>query len=94
MQRDELAAWLRLTLTAGVGNATARKLLTAFGLPQSVFDQTSSALRQVVTPLQAAALQATPPELPDLLDVTWRWLDEDAKARTEMLATNPKVKEV
>jgi DNA processing protein len=40
LERDELAAWLRLTLTPGVGNATARKLLAAFGLPQAVFAQT------------------------------------------------------
>ena len=26
MERDELSGWLRLTLTPGVGNATARKL--------------------------------------------------------------------
>jgi hypothetical protein len=35
VERDELAAWLRLTLTPGVGNATVRKLLAAFGLPQA-----------------------------------------------------------
>ncbi len=80
MQRDELAAWLRLTLTSGVGNATARKLLVAFGLPQSVFDQPRSALQQVVSPLQATALQTLPPELPDLLEITWRWLDDDTPA--------------
>jgi DNA processing protein len=80
MQRDELGAWLRLTLTSGVGNATARKLLATFGLPQAVFEQSSDALRQVVTPLQATALQATPPELPDLLDTTWRWLDDAGQA--------------
>jgi DNA processing protein len=79
VQRDELAAWLRLTLTPGVGNASARKLLAAFGLPQSVFDQTSDALRQVVTPLQASALQAVPPGLPELLEATWRWLDENTQ---------------
>ena len=80
MQRDELAAWLRLTLTSGVGNATARTLLAAFGLPQCVFDQTHRSLQQVVSPLQATALQALPPELPDLLDATWRWLDDDTPA--------------
>jgi DNA processing protein len=34
MQREELAAWLRLTLTEGVGNDSARSLLAAFGLPR------------------------------------------------------------
>jgi DNA processing protein len=80
VERDDLAAWLRLTLTPGVGNATARKLLAAFGLPQSVFAQTGAALRQIVSPLQASALQAAPAELADLIDTTWRWLDEGAQA--------------
>jgi len=80
MQREDLAAWLRLTLTPGVGNAGARKLLAAFGLPQAVFEQPNSVLRQVVTPVQAWALQTEPPELANLVEVTWRWLDEDIQA--------------
>jgi DNA processing protein len=80
MPYDELAAWLRLTLTPGVGNSTARKLLAAFGLPQAVFGQSSTALLQVVTPAQAQALQSAPPELAGLLDLTWRWLDEEVPA--------------
>jgi DNA processing protein len=76
VQRDDLAAWLRLSLTPGVGNTTARKLLVAFGLPHAVFGQTQALLRQVVTPAQASALQTEPPELPALLETSWRWLDE------------------
>ena len=53
MPPQELSAWLRLTLTPGVGNDTARRLLAAFGLPQQVFEQTASALRQVVSAPQA-----------------------------------------
>ena len=64
MERDELAAWLRLTLTPGVGNETSRKLLAAFGLPQGVFRQSLAALQQVVTPSQAMQLKAEPPEWP------------------------------
>ena len=56
MERDELAAWLRLTLTPGVGNETARKLLAAFGLPEAIFGQSATALAQIVGPAQAAAL--------------------------------------
>ncbi len=74
MERDELGAWLRLTLTPGVGNTTARKLLTAFGLPLGVFSQPSTALRQVVGPVTAASLRSEPPELAELLDTTWDWL--------------------
>jgi DNA processing protein len=32
-----LAAWLRLTLTPGIGGETQRKLLAAFGLPEAIF---------------------------------------------------------
>jgi DNA processing protein len=74
MERDELASWLRLTLTPGIGNQTARKLLAAFGLPEAIFSQPPSALRQVVTPAQADALLGELPELPAQLDMTWQWL--------------------
>jgi len=74
LERDELGAWLRLTLTPGVGNTTARKLLAAFGLPLAVFSQSSSALLQVVGPVTAASLRTEPPELAELLETTWSWL--------------------
>ncbi len=74
MERDELGAWLRLTLTQGVGNQTARKLLAAFGLPQAVFSQPRMALEQVVTPSVADALLSEPAELLTQLDRTWEWL--------------------
>ncbi|MFZ4479106.1 MAG: DNA-processing protein DprA [Rhodoferax sp.] len=74
MERLELESWLRLTLTPGIGNATARKLLSAFGLPSAVFQQPLVALRQVVHEIQAGALRAAPAELPALLELTWQWL--------------------
>ncbi|MDD2926036.1 DNA-processing protein DprA [Rhodoferax sp.] len=77
MERDELTAWLRLTLTPGVGNASARKLLAAFGLPQQVFDQSTSTLQQVVGPTQARALCTPPDELLVLTGTTWDWLQHD-----------------
>ena len=77
MERDELAAWLRLTLTPGVGNGTARKLLGAFGLPHAIFEQTASALGQVASSAQVQALRSTPPELEALLATTWAWLQQD-----------------
>ena len=33
---DELAAWLQLMLTEGVGSHTARELLGRFGLPSQI----------------------------------------------------------
>ena len=64
MACDELAVWLRLLLTPGVGNESARKLLAAFGLPETIFTQSTSALRTVVNDRLAVALQ----ERPDGLD--------------------------
>ena len=64
MACDELAVWLRLLLTPGVGNESARKLLAAFGLPETIFTQSTSALRTVVSDRLAVALQ----ERPDGLD--------------------------
>ena len=76
MQRHELEGWLRLTLTPGVGNITARKLLSTFGLPQSVFGQPANALHQVASEAQTMALRRTPDGLSDLLELSWKWLQE------------------
>lgn len=81
MERDELAAWLRLQLTPGVGNESARRLLAAFGLPHQVFAQSSAALGQVVSATQRAALQNQPPQWPSLVDTTWDWLQADPSSR-------------
>ena len=76
MERTELAAWLRLTLTPGVGSATARKLLAAFALPHAVLEQSSVALAQIISKAQRTALRQEPPELAALLERTWAWLQE------------------
>jgi DNA processing protein len=85
MEREELAAWLRLALTPGVGNLVARRLLAAFGLPAAVFGQPAAALRQLATEAQARALAVEPAELSALLDTTWAWLQEDAPAPRRIL---------
>jgi DNA processing protein len=74
MQRDEIAAWLRLSLVDGVGNKAARKLLAAFGLPHTVFAQSTTALEQLVSPLQARAVQTAPEGLEALTQATLDWL--------------------
>jgi DNA processing protein len=74
MHRDALAAWLRLTLTPGVGNEGARKLLAAFGLPQSIFKAPETALKQVVKPSVARALMTEPPKLAEQITKTEKWL--------------------
>ena len=80
MNRQELAAWLRLSLTPGVGNGSARKLLAAFGLPADIFAQTQSTLATVVNAAQAAALVQEPPEVAALLATTWDWLQTEPES--------------
>lgn len=77
MERAELALWLRLTLTPGVGNETARRLLASFGLPETIFLQSGSALRQVVSEKQAQALTQQPDGLAQQVQRTWEWLQAD-----------------
>jgi DNA processing protein len=78
VQRDELAAWLRLTGCPGVGAHTARQLLATFGLPQDILAQRQAALAAVAGPGVAAALlqpsQAEAKATDDLIERTWAWL--------------------
>ncbi|WCM88592.1 DNA-processing protein DprA [Acidovorax sp. NCPPB 3576] len=81
MDRDELAAWLRLALTPGVGNGAARRLLAAFGLPQNLFTASQAALQACATPAQARALGTVPPTLDALVETTWQWLNGAASGQ-------------
>jgi DNA processing protein len=87
MGRDDLAGWLRLLLTPQVGNATARRLLTAFGLPQNVFLQSAAALEQLASSAQARALRSEPEGLPQQTESTWRWLQEPAEHGERRIVT-------
>jgi DNA processing protein len=62
-------------MTSGVGNQHARKLLTAFGLPQAIFTQPQLALKQVVSTAMAQALQVLPENFEAQLKTTWDWLE-------------------
>ncbi len=73
----ELTGWLRLSLTPGVGDVTARRLLAAFGLPQQVFEQPASVLATVVSQAQADALCQWPQGVEDQCQRTLDWLDKD-----------------
>ena len=86
MEREELGAWLRLLLTPGVGNGTARQLLAAFGGPQQVFDQREAALVAVVGPRLAGALAQQPPDWAAQLDATWAWREADPNHHVLTLA--------
>jgi DNA processing protein len=78
MNRDAWAAWLRLLLTPGVGNETARRLLAAFGLPEAIWSQSASAWATVTNDRTARAMQAVPPTLDAALDRLMDWLSDDA----------------
>jgi DNA processing protein len=85
MLDPEWGAWLRLTLTPGVGNAVARKLLAAFGLPSQVFAQSKQALLDVVNPKLADALLTEPSGWTAAKALTHDWLVADPK-RHHLLA--------
>ncbi|MDA8259091.1 MAG: DNA-processing protein DprA [Betaproteobacteria bacterium] len=46
--RAELASWLRLTLTPGLGGEARRALLKACGLPQAIFEASPHALSAII----------------------------------------------
>lgn len=71
---DPRAAWLRLTLTPGVGGESQRALLQAFGLPEQVFRASRSALAAVVPDALAARLLAAPDD--SAIDAALAWAAE------------------
>lgn len=87
MDKDELRAWLRLSLTEGIGNETARRLLACFGSPQAVFEQSERALCQVVPTSQAHALMHTPNELAVQCVRTDQWLMQQPDSHNRALWT-------
>lgn len=76
MPRNELAAWLRLLLTHGLGRASARQLLARFGLPEAVWDRTEADWAQVVGPALATAMTQAIDGFDTTVDTHERWLAE------------------
>jgi DNA processing protein len=74
MDTDDLRAWLRLSLTPGVGNDMARQLLAVFGSPQAVFDASAASLRELGSERLVEAIGTEPPTLAPLLQTTEQWL--------------------
>jgi predicted Rossmann fold nucleotide-binding protein DprA/Smf involved in DNA uptake len=48
IDRDELAAWLRLVGTPGIGRDAARRLLAEFGSPEAVLAASTGARKALV----------------------------------------------
>jgi DNA processing protein len=90
VERDELAAWLRLLGTPGIGNVTARKLLTAFGLPQEIFSQSNAQLERHVSERQAQALRHPPEDLAPQLETTLSWLAAEPGQRHLLTLADPR----
>jgi len=84
--RESLKAWLRLSLTPGVGNITARALLLRFGLPEAVFEQSTSELQTIVSSAIGQQLRLIPLGLEDALETTWEWLQTQADLGTAKVA--------
>ena len=72
--RENLKAWLRLSLTPGVGNITARSLLLGFGLPEAIFQRSALQLQALVSEAISLQLCRTPPGLDEAVETTWAWL--------------------
>lgn len=76
IDRDDIAAWIRLLETPGVGRESARKLLAAFGSPQAIFAASTSARREVIGPTIASALAVSSEAIDNTVATTLAWLDE------------------
>lgn len=72
--RENLKAWLRLSLTPGVGNITARSLLLGFGLPEAIFQRSALQLQALVSEATSLQLCRIPPGLDEAVETTWAWL--------------------
>ncbi|NYH97417.1 DNA-processing protein DprA [Cupriavidus plantarum] len=72
----EVAAWLRLAATPGLGPVGARRLLAAFGLPERVLAQDAARLGAHVPADVVRALLAPPDDaMAALIDRTLAWRD-------------------
>lgn len=86
IERGELAAWLRLLLTPQIGPVAARRLLSALGSPQAVFEASPAVLHEVVGVRDAQRLARLAPEFEAQLEATWAWLQAQADHHLVTLA--------
>ena len=71
--RPDLAAWLRLVLTPGVGPAACHRLLDAFHTPEAIFEAPRAALHNCVGGAVAAALLAPATATLQEIDAALDW---------------------
>jgi DNA processing protein len=89
MHRDELAAWLRLLETPGVGRESARKLLSAFGSPEAVLRASAAAQRSVAGAAVAQALAAADENVDALIAKTLAWLEAAPQTHCVIVLGDP-----
>lgn len=73
MDTRELASWLRLDASRGVGRVAARRLLAAFGSAEAIFTESAAALERHVSAAQARTLLGSEAEAQALLTATMTW---------------------
>jgi DNA processing protein len=84
----ELAGWLRLVGTPGLGHTGQRRLLAAFGSPGAALAAGQAGWREVIGPKAARSLADAAARAPDLLENTLRWLT-DAPRRHVLTLGDP-----
>jgi len=82
----DLAAWLRLLETPGVGRDSARKLLASFASPQAAIAAPAAA-RRAVAGAAGESLSQPPAEFDALLQRTLTWLDEGSNDAPRRIVT-------
>ncbi len=76
---EELAAWIRLQMTPGIGIRTAHKMLSAYGLPQNIFTTSYEEIARIVSPKMADVLYApVEPVITEQIDRTKEWLEDSS----------------
>src|SRR3954471_12264541 len=80
LSREELAGWLKLGTTPGIGRAAARRLLAALGSPERVLGADHATLAMLAGTDVASVLLQRDPREEALLDATERWLGETSAA--------------
>jgi len=78
LERSELAAWLHLTTSPGLGRAAARRLLALAGSPAAALELPDARLGAALDAVQRAAWRAGPPDVDALVARHWAWLQAGA----------------
>lgn len=81
IDRDELAAWLRILEAPRVGRESARRLLAAFGSPQGVLAASAASRREVAGPAAGEPLSGPSAAVADVLAKTLAWLQANPARR-------------